>query len=229
MSVTAYLNNAKRGEFEWECIETTDGIGMGGVMIEATGLEGRGATITREDASQFFVEVDLKCEPYHACDYRSSRKHARILAERLIRQDIAKEQLISRCARANQLIQLIAETDRKFFKSKGNIAAFSIGEGNRLFYIDDSTMQHISIKHEYGEWDGFSHGGTLRRFVYNLGKWIEGEREYFFGMYSTSWGYTLDGMCQIVEKARELGIIPEQEETFNEYYEKLDTKGYVVE
>ena len=139
------------------------------------------------------------------------------------------KEMIDRCDRANKLIQVIANTDRAFFKSKGNIAEFIICEGNKLSYVDDYTRKHISIKHEYGEWDGFSHGGTLRYFIYNLGKWIEGEREYFFGMYSTSWGYTLEGMCQIVEKARELGIIPEQEETFKEYYDKLDTKGYVVE
>lgn len=228
MSVTSYLEKAKHGDFQWECIEATDGYGMGGALIESTSLDGRSATVTREDTNQFLVEIDLKLEPYYVCEYRSSRKHARILAERLIRQNIAKEQLTSRCARANQLIQLIAETDRKFFNTKGNIALLVV-DRNKVAYIDNYTQKSIKIEQELYEWDGFSHGGTLKSFIFSLGQWVRGEKDQFFGMYSASWGYTLDGMCQIVEKARELDMIPVGEETFKEYYEKLDSKGYVVE
>ena len=91
MSVGAYLKAANRGEFQWECDETTDGIGMGGVLVESTSLKGRTATITREDANSFVVEVELEHEPNYVCDYRASRKSARILAERLIKQDIEKQ------------------------------------------------------------------------------------------------------------------------------------------
>lgn len=139
------------------------------------------------------------------------------------------KEMIDRCDRANQLIQLIATTDRKFFNTKGTIASLETTEDNRIFYIDNYSRQLISIKDEYGKWEGFSHGGTLKRFIISLGEWIRGEKDQFFGMYSTSWGYTLDGMCSIVEKARELGMIPEDEETFKEYYDSLDTKGYVAE
>lgn len=229
MSIESYLEHADRGEFQWECIETTDGIGMGGVMVEATGLKGRGATITREDANQFFIEVDLKHEPYSKCDYRSSRKYARILAERWIKQDILIDVMSERLEKANQLIILIATTDRKFFESRGYIGLFMINEDNELTYIDEYTRKRVNIEKESIEWKDFNHGGTLKRFIFSLGQWIRGEKEYFLNMYSTSWGYTLKGMSQIVEKARELGMIPEGEETFEEYYRKLEHKGYVTE
>lgn len=227
MSVEAYLKNADRGDFQWECIETTDGIGMGGVMIEATGLKGRGATITREDANQFFVEVDLKHGECYRCDYRSSRKYARILAERWIKQDILIDVVSDRFEKANQLIRLIATTDRHFFESRGYIGQFMIDDDNELTYIDEYTRKRVNINKETVEWKDFNHGGTLKRFIYSLGEWIRGEKDYFKNVYSTSWGYTMQGMNNVVEKARELGMIEPDSDTFEEFYNKCGCKGYV--
>ncbi|MHC1747470.1 MAG: hypothetical protein AB9856_03660 [Cellulosilyticaceae bacterium] len=139
------------------------------------------------------------------------------------------KEMIDRCDRANQMIQLIATTDRKFFNTKGNIAKFIVGDTNKVIYIDNYTQKSINIDKEICEWDGFSHGGTLKRLVYALGEWIRGEKDTFYNVYSTSWAYSLDGMYQIVEKARALGMIPKGEDTFKEYYDKLDSKGYVIE
>lgn len=83
-----YLQCAKRGEFEWECIETTDGIGMGGVLREETRLEGRSASILKEHGDEFLVEIEVKNEPYIYEEYKASRKGARMFAERMIKQDI---------------------------------------------------------------------------------------------------------------------------------------------
>ena len=83
-----YLQGAKRGEFQWECVETTDGIGMGGVLREETHLEGCSASIFKESDNEFLVEVEVRNEPYMYEEYRASRKSARIFAERVIKQDI---------------------------------------------------------------------------------------------------------------------------------------------
>lgn len=91
MSVNKYLEGASRGEFQWECTETTDGIGVGGVKVEAVNLKGRSARITRCGYNEFEVEAELTHEPFYEFDIRSNRKLARILAERWINRDIAKE------------------------------------------------------------------------------------------------------------------------------------------
>lgn len=94
-SIEKYLKNAQRGEFHWQCDETTDGIGMGGVLVESVSLKGRTATITKEGNNEFEVDIILNHETtyngektYEIIDYRSSREYARRLAERLIRKDI---------------------------------------------------------------------------------------------------------------------------------------------
>lgn len=227
MSVEAYLKAADRGEFQWECIETTDGIGMGGVLVESTSLKGRSASITREDANSFLVEVDLEHEPNYMCDYRSNRKYARILAERLIKQDILIDVIANRIEKANELIRVVATTDRKFFESRGYIGIFIVCDNNKLLYLDECSRKYVDVAKETIEWKNFSHGGTLKRFIYSLGEWIRGEKEYFENVYSTSWGYTMQGMSNVVEKARKLGMIEYDGDTFEEFYKKCGCKGYV--
>jgi hypothetical protein len=99
--VEKYLQNADRGDFQWQCVETTDGYGMGGVKVEVVSLKGREATITREDSDEFEVDIMLKHpidyqgeNTYEVIDYRTSRKSARNLAERLIRKDIKKDEVV---------------------------------------------------------------------------------------------------------------------------------------
>lgn len=100
MSVNRYLESANRGDFQWQCIESTDGIGFGGVAVETVNLKGRTATITRYCENEFEVEVTLKHatlydkeKTYEVLDYRSCRRSARNLAERLIRKDIEKDEV----------------------------------------------------------------------------------------------------------------------------------------
>jgi len=101
-NVDTYIKNAKRGEFQWECAETTDGYGYGtGVQLEEVSLKGRSATITKESDNEFEVDVIIKHsinyyndkeKESEIIDYRSSRKLARILVERLINKDIEKDE-----------------------------------------------------------------------------------------------------------------------------------------
>ena len=100
--VDTYIKNSKHGDFQWECVETTDGIGMGGVLIEEVNLKGRFASITRESDNEFEIEVTLNYpinyyndreKDYEITDYRASRKSARVFAERLIKKDIEKDEI----------------------------------------------------------------------------------------------------------------------------------------
>ncbi|HBJ1650416.1 TPA: hypothetical protein LA460_000320 [Clostridium botulinum] len=96
--IEKYLQNANRGEFKWQGVETTDGYGMGGVKVESVSLKGREATISKESSNEFEVNIILKYPTYYekentyeVIDYRASRRSARNLAERLIKKDIEKE------------------------------------------------------------------------------------------------------------------------------------------
>jgi hypothetical protein len=102
MSVGAYLKASKRDIFKWECEETTDGIGFGGVFVESVSINGSSASITKESEDDFEVDVLLKYpiiydaeETYEVIDYRASRKSARMLAERLIKDDLKKDIIVT--------------------------------------------------------------------------------------------------------------------------------------
>jgi hypothetical protein len=102
MSASAYLKASKRDIFQWECEETTDGIGFGGVARESVSMNGCNAHITREKEDEFEIDVILNHpimydgeETYEVIDYRASRKSARMLAERLIKNDLKKDVEIS--------------------------------------------------------------------------------------------------------------------------------------
>lgn len=93
-----YLKNANREEFQWECAETTDGIGMGGVKIEEVNLLKRYASITKESENEFEIDVNLSYKTlyngeytWEIIEYRSNRNSAREFAERFICQDIIKD------------------------------------------------------------------------------------------------------------------------------------------
>lgn len=57
MNVGAYLKGAKRGDFQWECIES-GGEGLS-VDVEETELEKRYATIRRYNSKTYIAEVTL--------------------------------------------------------------------------------------------------------------------------------------------------------------------------
>lgn len=86
--VDKYLESAKRGDFQYECVETTDSYGNGGCKIETVRYKDRYATITRLTSDEFECEIDLLHDPVYIVDYRSSRKNARNFVERIIKNDI---------------------------------------------------------------------------------------------------------------------------------------------
>lgn len=106
MSVETYLKSSKRDIFQWECEETTDGYGMGGVQSESVHIEDYkykiDGSITKESDNEFEVDVILNYpivyddeNTYEVIDYRSNRKSARLLVERLIKNDLKKDIIVS--------------------------------------------------------------------------------------------------------------------------------------
>lgn len=102
-NIDEYLKNSKRDIFQWECVETTDGYGMGGVLVEqVVCIDGRSATITKEDDNEYEIDISLTHpikydneDTYEIIETRSNRKSARNFAEKFIKQDLAKDIKIS--------------------------------------------------------------------------------------------------------------------------------------
>lgn len=87
MNYDAYIKSANRGDFQWEVVEYNDD---GGVDVETCTYKGESidASITKISNNEYEVEIDwLSNEPSYIVQTRSSRKFARELAERIIRND----------------------------------------------------------------------------------------------------------------------------------------------
>jgi len=78
---------------------------------------------------------------------------------------------VDRMNKINELIRVIADTDRKFFysDSKGSISKFV--EGNKLFFIDKYTDKKI-YPYQLSKRKGFSEGGTLWGLINDFREWI---------------------------------------------------------
>ena len=87
MNYDAYIKAANRGDFQWEVLESND---FGLVQEETCTYKGKSTCITvrMSGDKEFEVEADwLQNEPLYIVQYRKSRKSARELAERIIRND----------------------------------------------------------------------------------------------------------------------------------------------
>lgn len=88
MNYDAYIKAANRGDFQWEVTEYND---FGLVQAETCTYKGKdvGVSVRMGNDNDFEVEVDwLTHEPLYIIQYRKSRKYARELAERIIRNDL---------------------------------------------------------------------------------------------------------------------------------------------
>lgn len=111
----------------------------------------------------------------------------------------------------NELIEVIATIDRKFFYSErtGSIAKFIEGK-TTVFWFDEYSEKKISLT--YSNRNNFGHGGTLWGLVNDFKEWIlngeysDGNNGYG-GLYCPHWGYSGEGMTIIREKAKEIGYI----------------------
>ena len=108
-----------------------------------------------------------------------------------------------RLADANYAIFIISMFGHRFFHSKkhNRVAKFELRLDGKLFLKDEHTDKRVLIV-KGGRWRGFSNGGTLRRLVEGLAKYIRtGEpARWCFGPLHPEirdqdlWGYGDDAM-----------------------------------
>lgn len=113
-----------------------------------------------------------------------------------------------RLADANYLILQISMTGRRFFFSQthNRVAKFELTMDGKLWFRDDYTDERIYVAYK-GRWRHFSHGGTMRRLVEDLGEWIRTGKQIGPGHFGPwpdyicgdgdLWGYGLDTMLAL--------------------------------
>lgn len=116
---------------------------------------------------------------------------------------------IERMNKINELIEVIASTDRKFFSYKDRIAKF-IELKTTVKFLDEYTQKLVTINN-LNKNHNFSHGGTLWRLVKDFKAWIlTGDYSNGYGgLICTYWAYTDDGVEKVRNKGKEIGFIKE--------------------
>jgi hypothetical protein len=123
-------------------------------------------------------------------------------------------QRIERAQQANELLDTIAHSGRRFFYHLTRVSRFEVDGYGRVWWLDKYRNER-QFTHYSGRWRNFSQGGTLREVVERLrdyimhGTPVPANR---FGPWPDSycngdlWGYG-DDMEKVRSKARELGIV----------------------
>lgn len=118
----------------------------------------------------------------------------------------------------NKLIKFISERGRRFFYRKETLlgkdtdfVAFMKLKNNRVYYVDDYTQTEIPIVSN-GNWQGFSHGGTLRALVSEFAFFIRtgipcNGMHGYGGLYSGGWGHSDEIQQEIINYAKEIGYL----------------------
>jgi hypothetical protein len=123
---------------------------------------------------------------------------------------------VERVNAVNKMIKAIADCGRRFFyyKDKDRYAQIEMDSRGRIWWIDDYTNERIYTHYKY-DWQGFSHGGTMRGLVEAFrdhitkgtpvpsrafGPWPE----WYCG--GDLWGYG-DDIKKVRDAALKLGII----------------------
>ena len=143
-----------------------------------------------------------------------------------IRKEAYKE---FRCEQANELIELIAYSGRKFFnyeENGGSVGRFELKNG-RTYFVDGYTNKSIYAYENHSFGRKFTEGGTLQALVLDLAEFIRtGEptnaKNGYGGIYCDHWGYPAQDKSKIHQKAKEIGFTAGLDED-------LDRRGYIVE
>lgn len=81
-----YIKSANRGDFQYQVLEADDCTGK--IYYEECLYKGKAVGTINTASGEFEVNVDnLQHEPTFICEFRSSRKAARELLERIIKND----------------------------------------------------------------------------------------------------------------------------------------------
>jgi len=92
-------------------------------------------------------------------------------------------------------------------------------------FIDGYSQKKVTISDRRKD-RNFSHGGTMwalikdfKEYILNAGD-TNGENGYC-GLYSTAWGYSIEGMDKIVSLAKEIGFLNKDDLSYKNYLIKL--------
>lgn len=119
----------------------------------------------------------------------------------------------------NKLIKFISKRGRRFFFTNGTIhvanvesVAYMKLKNGRIYFVDNFTKLEVPVLNNGRDWNGFSHGGTLRALVLDFaefirtGKWSNGSNRYG-GLYCSHWGHSDEIQQEIIDYAKEVGYL----------------------
>ena len=80
---------------------------------------------------------------------------------------------LARLHAANCLIEIVSIHGRKFFfhAASGRTAKLELDARNKVWLVDEYTQRRVNT-HANGDWEGFSHGGTLLNLVAALRDYV---------------------------------------------------------
>lgn len=106
-----------------------------------------------------------------------------------------------RIEQANDLLRVISEGGRRFFRYKGTLARFELAPSGHVFYFDQYTNKRIYTHYRHG-WSGFTNGGTLQSLCYLLLDFIRLGKPFEYQALGP-WGYDHWGYGEYMETVRE--------------------------
>ena len=118
----------------------------------------------------------------------------------------------------NSVIKFISERGRRFFWTKRTInsdhenTAFMKLKNGRIYFVDNYTQQEIPVLDNGRDWNGFSHGGTLRALVLDFAQFIRTGKDTngnngYGGLYCGHWGHDDEIQQEIINYAKEIGYL----------------------
>lgn len=95
-----------------------------------------------------------------------------------------------RLKQANEFIKVVASCGRRFFHYKGFVSSFELSSSGNVYFTDYYTKCAINTHASAcsDEWDGFTSGGTLQRFVEDLRDYIKNGQLLRLWYFCQDWG-----------------------------------------
>ncbi|HCA5866520.1 hypothetical protein EFK68_03740 [Pseudomonas aeruginosa] len=123
---------------------------------------------------------------------------------------------LKRCENANQFLQVIANCGRYFFRDTGagHDGYLTMNDrGTIVWFHDNFTGERINVAKD-GDWDGFSHGSTLKGLLGSVGKHVLNGSTMRYGYFQpvmdngmeNPWGYGND-ILRVQDAGVRLGLI----------------------
>lgn len=126
---------------------------------------------------------------------------------------MSKEQRLSDI---NHLIHLISSTGRRFFYKNGNVASMILKSGH-IYFVDDYTRKAVRVVNNYRDWNGLSHGGTIRALILDFAEFIRSGKPSngkhgYGGLLSNDWRHTNLQHQPILDFAVAIGFLEHKED-----------------